>query len=288
MAGDNQYRGHEPDYRPIRRLASRLRHPDPRRTNVRQGLPNPVSPCLRIVGSPPGHNGTKSPNEYAENYRGRRFWSFPEVLLSHETRRLIDDLDQSPLRRSKAGVRHALRNPSVAALAREPRLLNIARQVLGAEALPFRATLFDKSPQANWLVVWHQDIALPLRNRHDMPSWGPWSVKDGAVYAHAPASVLRQVLALRIHLDDSTTHNGPLRVLPGTHTEGVLSDDASHEFAAQVEPADCLVAQGGVLAMRPLLIHASSKSQSDALRRVLHIENSASMTVGKGLELAVA
>src|ERR1700680_406909 len=106
----------------------------------------------------------------------RGFGVLPEVLLPHEARRLIDDLDQSPLRRSKAGVRHALRHPSVAALAREPRLLNIAREVLGA-------------------------------------------VKDGVVYAHAPASVLRQVLALRIHLDDSTSHNGPLRVLPGTHTE---------------------------------------------------------------------
>jgi len=40
--------------------------------------------------------------------------------------------------------------------------------------------------------------------------------------------------------------------------------------------------------MRPLLIHASSKSQSEVLRRVLHIEYAASMTVGLGLELAVA
>jgi ectoine hydroxylase-related dioxygenase (phytanoyl-CoA dioxygenase family) len=108
------------------------------------------------------------------------------------------------------------------------------------------------------------------------------------VYAHAPATVLRQVLALRIHLDDSTAENGPLRVLPGTHTEGVLSDDDIHEFAAHIEPTDCLVPQGGVLAMKPLLIHASSKSLSEGLRRVLHIEYSASMTVGAGLELAVA
>ena len=37
----------------------------------------PVNPCLRIVGSPPRHNGTKSPNEYSENYRETRIWSFP-------------------------------------------------------------------------------------------------------------------------------------------------------------------------------------------------------------------
>ena len=127
----------------------------------------------------------------------RDFGILPEVLLPHETRRLIDDLDQSPLRRSKAGVRHALRHPSIAALARAPRLLNIAQEVPGAEARPFHATLFDKSPQANWLVVWHQDAVLPLRERHDTSSWGRWSVTDGVVYAHAPASVLRQILALR-------------------------------------------------------------------------------------------
>src|SRR5437763_2414373 len=39
MAGDDQHCLHEPDHRVIRRLASRLRHPDPCRTKVRQGLP---------------------------------------------------------------------------------------------------------------------------------------------------------------------------------------------------------------------------------------------------------
>lgn len=216
------------------------------------------------------------------------FATFPEVLLPREAEQLIDDLSRSALRRSKAGVRHALSHPAVATLAREPRLLEIAQQVLGGEALPFRATLFDKSPNANWLVVWHQDTALPLRERRDTPGWGPWSVKEGVVYAHAPASALCRVLALRVHLDDSTAHNGPLRVLPATHTRGVLSDDAIHQLAAQIEPIDCLVPRGGVLAMRPLLVHSSSKSQLQTPRRVLHIEYAASMMAATSLELAIA
>jgi len=48
---------------------------------------------------------------------------------------------------------------AVAAMARGSRLLGIAQQILGGVAFPFRATLFDKSPTANWLVVWHQDTA---------------------------------------------------------------------------------------------------------------------------------
>jgi len=69
-----------------------------------------------------------------------------------------------------------MRLPAVAAAARDTRLVEIARKTLGGEAFPFRATLFDKSPAANWLVVWHQDTALPLRERREAPGWGPWSV----------------------------------------------------------------------------------------------------------------
>lgn len=216
------------------------------------------------------------------------FAILPGILSLHETQPLADDLDRVTLRRSKAGIRHALRFPAVAGLAREPRLLRIAQEILGLEASPFRATLFDKSPQANWLVVWHQDTALPLRHRRDIPGWGPWSVKDGVTYAHAPARALSRVAALRIHLDDSGTHNGPLRVLPGTHTQGVLTDDAIQEFAQNVTPVDCLVPRGGVLAMKPLLVHASSKSQMEIPRRVLHIEYCETAVIDTNLELTVA
>ena len=108
------------------------------------------------------------------------------------------------------------------------------------------------------------------------------------IYAHAPADALAQVLALRVHLDDSGTHNGPLRVLPATHNLGVLSHDAMHRLAAEIMPVDCLVPRGGVLAIRPLLVHASSKSQIATPRRVLHIEYAATKALGQGLLLGVA
>jgi ectoine hydroxylase-related dioxygenase (phytanoyl-CoA dioxygenase family) len=185
-------------------------------------------------------------------------------------------------------MRHAMRNAEVAELASDARLMELAQEILGKSAIPFRATLFDKSPTSNWLVVWHQDTALPLRERREISGWGPWSIKDGVNYAHAPASALEQVLALRLHLDDSRAENGPLRVLPRTHTLGVLSDETLHDLSAQVEAIDCLVPQGGILAMRPLVVHASSKSQSHAPRRVLHFEYAASESMAEGLDLAIA
>ena len=210
------------------------------------------------------------------------------VFPPHEIDAFAEELAHEPLGRSRAGARHAMRSPVVAHLARDARLMSRVRCVLGSEAVPYRATLFDKSPVSNWLVVWHQDTALPLRERRDLPGWGPWSVKAGITYAHAPTAALRRVLALRIHLDDSTASNGPLRVLPGSHGRGVLSDAAVQELVRQSLPVDCLVGRGGVLAMRPLIVHASSKSRTPDARRVLHIEYAASMDAAEGLALAVA
>ena len=157
-----------------------------------------------------------------------------------------------------------------------------------ANAYAFRATLFAKSERSNWLVAWHQNTALPLRNRVADPLWGPWSLKAGVLYAHAPAAVLETVIALRVHLDDSTETNGPLRVLPGTHAGGVLTDEAIERFARDVTPVSCVASSGGVVAMRPLTVHSSSKGTDGKPRRVLHFEYAASRHGGFGIELAVA
>jgi ectoine hydroxylase-related dioxygenase (phytanoyl-CoA dioxygenase family) len=218
----------------------------------------------------------------------RGFTIIPGVLTGKDIGHVIEELNHTPLPRSRAGARHALRHPAVAEVARDPRLTALAHEILGSSAIPYRATLFDKSPGANWLVVWHQDTALPVQKRQEVQGWGPWSVKEGVVYAHAPANALSQVLALRLHLDDSTLQNGPLRVLPGTHTMGVLGDDVIHQLAAHVPAVACVVPRGGVLAMRPLIVHSSSKSRTEAPRRVLHIEYAPSVVLEGGLQLAVA
>lgn len=163
----------------------------------------------------------------------------------------------------------------------------IAAEFVGPSPVPFRATLFDKSVASNWLVVWHQDTVLPLKERNDDGEWGPWSEKAGVLYAHAPAWALKQVIALRLHLDDSTVNNGPLRVLPGSHRGGVLTDQEVEQVAGRTPAVDCLGACGGVVAMRPLLVHASSKATTDEPRRVLHIEYAPDLRLGEGIDLAM-
>jgi ectoine hydroxylase-related dioxygenase (phytanoyl-CoA dioxygenase family) len=228
------------------------------------------------------------PATYSRLVEDNGFAVIPGIFKEDRVTLLAKNLGMADLRRSRAGVRHALGHAAVALFASDPQLFQIARSILGAGAYPFRATMFEKTTDANWLVVWHQDTALPLRVRRETPGWGPWSVKEDVIYAHAPASALSQVLALRVHLDDSTSQNGPLRVLPKTHDLGVLSDDAIHQLAQDIAPVECCVPRGGIVAMKPLLVHSSSKSQSDCARRVLHIEYAASTTIAGDLELAVA
>jgi ectoine hydroxylase-related dioxygenase (phytanoyl-CoA dioxygenase family) len=210
------------------------------------------------------------------------------VFSSSETADLLRTLEASPLTRSRAGARHLMKHPAVSDVANDPRLLAIARGFLGPSAMSFRATLFDKSSARNWLVPWHQDTALPLQERRDVPGWGPWSVKSGIRYAHAPATALSRVVALRLHFDDSREDNGPLRVLPGTHALGVLSEIDTERLVREIPPVDCLVSSGGIVAMRPLNLHASSKAETNRPRRVLHIEYVDSLEVDDGLRIAIA
>jgi ectoine hydroxylase-related dioxygenase (phytanoyl-CoA dioxygenase family) len=216
------------------------------------------------------------------------YWVEENVLSEPECDSLIEALSHNMTGRSRAGARHLMTNPMVAAVANDQRLLQLARRSLGEGAVPFRATLFEKSGKANWLVVWHQDTALPLASHNKSSEWGPWSKKAGILYAHAPGWALSRILALRVQLDGSTRENGPLRVIPGSHAFGVLSDEEVFGMARRQEQVECIISRGGVLAMRPLLIHASSKGRADEHRRVLHIEYAESLTLDENIRLAVA
>lgn len=217
------------------------------------------------------------------------FEMIPNVVQPMTLASVIAALSDFALRRSRAGIRNAFQIERIRELAWADQLLELAKSVLGPTAFPFRATLFDKSPKSNWLVVWHQDTALPLRERKDVTGWGPWSIKDGVTCAHAPASALQQILAIRVHLDDSNEDNGPLRVLPGTHHHNVLSDAAICDLATRIPAVECWVPAGGVLVMRPLLVHASSKARaSGKSRRVLHIEYSSIKSFAGGIALAAS
>ena len=179
--------------------------------------------------------------------------------------------------RAKAGGLYAVRNlmsvvPAVGELARSREMRRLVEPALGAGAVPVRAILFDKTPGANWKVAWHQDLSIAVRERLDVPGFGPWSVKAGVPHVQPPVGVLERMLTVRLHLDDCGPGNGPLLVLPNSHAAGVLSPDAVRGWRARVPAVACHVPAGGALLMRPLLLHASSAATAPRHRRVVHVE----------------
>lgn len=194
----------------------------------------------------------------------------PRVVDERQRTALANDCDA--LLGSSPGDRDGFRAASVRALARSPAVRTLVEAELGREAFAYRATLFDKTPTANWLVAWHQDLLIPVRERRDVPGFGPWSNKRGTWFVEPPSHVLAASLALRVDLDGSDETNGALRVLPGTHRDGVLRPERIAAFAASVPAVQCHVPAGGALVMRPLLLHASSKATRPAHRRIVHLE----------------
>ncbi len=181
------------------------------------------------------------------------------------------------------GIRHLLKLSSPCRnLAALPEIRALVIPVLGEQCFAVRATFFDKVPGANWNLRWHQDSVIAVKQRIDTPGYHAWSTKASIVQVRPPVEVLENMLAIRIHLDDCPISNGALRILRGSHKQRWQRDEIS-KAKSKFETVTCGVPLGGALAMRPLVLHASSASDSPSHRRVIHIEY-ASKELPHGLE----
>jgi ectoine hydroxylase-related dioxygenase (phytanoyl-CoA dioxygenase family) len=161
---------------------------------------------------------------------------------------------------------------AVQLLARSAPIRRVAEEALGPNCFAVRGILFDKTPNTNWKVTWHQDLTIAVRERRDSAGFASWTEKDGVAHVQPPHTVLERMVAVRIHLDPCGLDNGPVRVLSGSHRHGRLTGKEIDTWKARVPATDCLVERGGILAFFPLLLHASSPSQSPTHRRVVHLE----------------
>lgn len=166
------------------------------------------------------------------------------------------------------GTRNLLTEPWCVALADQLQQHSLLKLLLPNEAVAVQCTYFQKSASRNWLVPIHQDLSIPVAGRVDEPTLGAWAMKEGTLFVQPPVAVLEQLVAVRVHLDDCLAQDGPLRVVPGSHRQGVIEPEHAH--LAKSGEVLCEALQGHALVMRPLLLHASSKSSGTGLRRVLH------------------
>jgi hypothetical protein len=184
------------------------------------------------------------------------------------------DVGEEHTRRGKVfAVRDVFaQHRSLLAMASSGPLLSLARELAGPEARPTKATFLDKRPEANWTLPLHQDLTITVRQQADIPGYIHWSVKAGVPHVQPPIAVLEKIVALRVHLDDCPADNGALEVVPGSHLAGRISPGELHRMHQDGKAVVCPAQVGDVLAMRPLLVHGSSKAVVPRRRRVLHIE----------------
>ena len=135
-----------------------------------------------------------------------------------------------------------------------------------------RATLFDKRADGNWALGLHQDRTIAVRERRDVPGFGPWTVKAGRPHVEPPFAVISALVTLRVHLDPVDADNAPLLVLPGSHRLGRLPERAIEAL----DPADavpCHAEAGDFWAYRTAIVHGSAPVRGPPrTRRVLQFD----------------
>lgn len=202
-----------------------------------------------------------------------------DVLSRREADELLLALEQigdTGSVRKRGGI-FAVRNlldvsPEVAELAVSDSIRALVELVLGTHFFTIRGILFDKIPDANWKVPWHQDVTIAVQERVEVDGFGPWSTKADVLHVQPPASILENMLTVRLHLDTCGEENGALRVLPGPHTLGKIPESEIPGLRESLPEHVCAVGLGGALLMRPLLLHASSPSRVPGHRRVVHLD----------------
>ncbi|MGY8770832.1 MAG: phytanoyl-CoA dioxygenase family protein [Pirellulales bacterium] len=183
------------------------------------------------------------------------------------------NLEAGPIR-SHQGRVFAARNvlniyPNVAEAWKRKTLVELLINQLGVSCGLVRMLYFDKPSGQSWSLPWHKDLTIAVKdNRLPSDQFSKPTTKAGVPHVEASLEVLQAMLTLRIHLDDADAGNGALKVIPGSHLYGKQAKATTDEHVQLVEAK-----AGDVLAMSPLISHASGEVQDQGRhRRILHLE----------------
>jgi ectoine hydroxylase-related dioxygenase (phytanoyl-CoA dioxygenase family) len=135
-----------------------------------------------------------------------------------------------------------------------------------------RSILFNKNPEKNWAVLWHQDTTICVKEKVEIDDYGPWSIKDGIPHVKPPVKILENMISARLHIDDASEENGALKIIPGSHNKGVLNRDQINKVTEKVGSTTCEANAGDLLLMKPLILHSSNSADQPSPRRILHLE----------------
>lgn len=161
-----------------------------------------------------------------------------EVDILRREAELIYRRDRPEIWREKSGAPRTafaahLYNEAFGLLARHPRMIRPVEQLFGEQLYMHQFKINAKASFTGDVWQWHQD-------------YGTWARDDGMPEPRA--------MNIAVFLDEVMPINGPLMLVPRSHTQGVLS--AEHDLSTTSYPlwtldeatVTRLVAQGGIVA----------------------------------------
>jgi len=189
-----------------------------------------------------------------------------EPIISHdECNAIIAELENISI--ANVGSRALLKSHWCSELAVKLRTCDRLSSYFYSNQVAIQCTYFEKSVERNWLVPLHQDLSIPVAVKITHPKLKLWSVKEDMVFVQPPTEIIKQLTAVRLHLDECGLEDGALRVVPSSHQIGKLETSSD---LRKLKDILCPVQKGGVLILKPLILHGSSKSSGHSRRRVLH------------------
>ncbi|HWL44446.1 MAG TPA: phytanoyl-CoA dioxygenase family protein [Ilumatobacter sp.] len=209
-----------------------------------------VEPALRRVPSEPVG---AAPDAYERD----GFAVFPQVLDPDRVAAARDHVawlqERHPERRpEQLDTRLVADDPFWLDLVADDRLLDVAAHFIGGDIALFASHYISKPPFDGQAVLWHQDAAY-------------WPLEP------------MEVVSLWLAVDDATTENGCLRVVPGSHRWPVaalrertdLDNVLSTESAVEVDESaavDVVLQAGDVEVHHAAMLHASRANLSPRRR----------------------
>ncbi len=219
------------------------------------------------------------------------FTIISSIFSEEEITNLIQTIDstessKSTFRKSADlfAVRQFLKEiPDTKKIIFNEKFIHLIRILLGENYFVVKSIYFDKPEDSNWFVSYHQDLTISVDKKIQLDNYGPWTVKQNQFAVQPPLAILQNIVTIRIHLDDTDEFNGALKVIPSSHKKGIFRPETI-DWTVDKETI-CKVPKGGVMIMKPLLLHSSGRTTNNKKRRVIHIEFS-SMELPKELEWA--
>jgi len=213
-----------------------------------------------------------------DDFFSNGFAIIDDIYTTEQIETLLQKINQANTDKEtfrKSGDLFAIRQflkevPSMLDTIVNDKLKLVLKQVLGDKYFVVKSIYFDKPQSSNWYVSYHQDLTISVDKKLSLNGFDFWTTKQNQFAVQPPLGTLQNIVTVRIHLDDTDENNGALKVVPRSHSKGIYRPDTIDWSIEKV--VSCNVSKGGIMLMRPLLLHSSGRTTNNRQRRVIHIE----------------